>query len=178
MVMAIHYFPFSYQFSWHKLSQFTHFTIYLVYFYECHMHAWCLGGEMRVGTGVTDGRTLPGECWEYHWGGGSGRPVRALNHGAISPALALYFPMLKTNMENSLFTVGVNLSEGFSHPSSLCFFLLQSAWVCKDSHVGSHFLCWSLWKLKKRNRAHGSNKGKRLYIYISLPLHDHFLPNS
>lgn len=60
-------------------------------------------------------------------GGGSGRPVRALNHGAISPALVLYFPMLKTNMENSLFTVGVNLSEGFSHPSSLCFFLLQSA---------------------------------------------------
>lgn len=34
----------------------------------CHLHAWCLGGQMRVETGVTDGRDLPGECWEYNWG--------------------------------------------------------------------------------------------------------------
>lgn len=34
----------------------------------CHMHAWCLGGQMHVETGVTDGRALPGECWEYNWG--------------------------------------------------------------------------------------------------------------
>lgn len=34
----------------------------------CPLHAWCHGGQMRVGTGVTDGRDLPGECWEYNWG--------------------------------------------------------------------------------------------------------------
>lgn len=117
-----------------------------------------LGGQMRVGTGVTDGCDLLGIQPRA-----SGRPVRAFNHRAISPARVLYFCMLKTSMETSLFTVGVNPSEGFLIPVLSAFFLLSLLVIVEVKEKG---MCpWVKHRVKD-------------YKYISLPLHDYFLPNS